>query len=746
MILKNLSRRKGRTILTIVGISIGVAAIVALGAMTEGMRAGYSAMTQGSKADLVLTKEGAMDITMGGMEESAANQLLAWPEVASVDGMLLGNVKAEDAPYFFIFGYDPAGFSIAHFRVVEGQGLTDVRHVRGKPLILGQSAAQSMNKGVGDTFRLTGGAFRIVGIYETGDGFEDNGAVIPLEEAQALLLKPRRVSMFYLRLRDPAGESRLRTRVERHFDDIIVSTTSEFADQQLMVQYLEVFAWSISGLAVIIGGVGMTNTLLMSVFERTREIGLLRSLGWRRFRVFKLILGESLTLSLLGGLIGIGLGIAGVSLTSGFMGGLDIMGAEYSPELFARALVTMLALGLIGGIYPTWWASRLSPLEALNYQGGGDARVPRFLPGVTARNLWRKRTRTVLTLLGIGISIAAIVALGGLTRGMKDVITSVMTGSQAELMAIEAGVSDTAYSSIDERVGGRIIVLPDVKAVSGTIITVVSNEENPMLILFGYRPSEFAIQHFNIVEGKRLTGRRQVIIGRQAAETMGLEVGDTLHLMESVFRVVGIYETGVGYEDTGVVIGLREAQILAGKPHQVTWYLIKLRKDSAEQAERVRDHLNADFEEIDVSLSSNFVENMPDMKTMDKMVEQISFMAVFIGAVGMLNTMLMSVLERTREIGVLRALGWRKRRVLRMILQESLVLGALGGLCGILLGLTMGWGVMQSPMMGNILKISYSPELFLLALTVALVTGVLGGLYPAWRATRMRPVEALRYE
>ncbi len=744
MIFKNLFRRKGRTILTLLGISIGVAAIVALGAMAEGLRAGYTAMASGSQADLVLTQAGMMDITMGGVEETVADQLQAWPEVADVDGMLMGNVQAEGAPYFFIFGYDPEGFAIAHFRIVEGQGLAEVRGVRGKPLILGRGAAQSLGKEVGDALRITGGAFRIVGIYETGDAFEEGGAVIPLEEAQSLLLQPRRVSMFYVRLRSPADEARLRARVERHFSDLILSTTSEFADRQMMIESMEIFAWAISGLAVVIGGVGMTNTLFMSVFERTREVGLLRAVGWRRSRILRLILGESLALSFLGGLVGIGLGVAAVYLLRGSIVFMGTLGVQFSPDLFIRALVTVAVLGLVGGAYPAWWASRLLPLEALRYEGGGGAHVPRFLPGTTLRNLWRHRTRTALTALGVGVGIAAIVALGGITQGMIEILTGMMTGSQAELMAIEADVSDMGYSSIDQRVGARIAALPDVEAVSGVVITVASTGEMPLLIIFGYHPREFAIRHFRIVEGQPLTARRQVIVGRQAAETLGLEVGDTLRLLESTFRVAGIYETGVGLEDSGVVIGLREAQALAGKPHQVMWYLVKLR--DPERVESVQDYLDAHFPEIDISLTSEIVEIMPDMRTMEEMIGQISFLAMFIGAVGMLNTMLMSVLERTREIGVLRALGWRRRQVVGMILQEALALGAVGGVCGIILGLGLTWGITQIPGIGGMLKASYSPELFAQALAVALVTGAIGGLYPAWRATRMRPVEALRYE
>jgi putative ABC transport system permease protein len=184
--------------------------------------------------------------------------------------------------------------------------------------------------------------------------------------------------------------------------------------------------------------------------------------------------------------------------------------------------------------------------------------------------------------------------------------------------------------------------------------------------------------------------------------------------------------------------------MLADKPRQVTWYLIKLRDPS--RAEAVRDDLNARFPEIRVSLTSEFVENMPDMQQGQQMVGQIAFLAVLIGAVGMLNTMLMSVLERTREIGVLRALGWSRRRVLGTILREALALGLAGAVVGIPLGMGMVWGLNQIPLVKGFIGARYDLDLFLTAVTVALGAGAVGGLYPAWRATRLRPAEALRYE
>jgi ABC-type antimicrobial peptide transport system permease subunit len=743
VVFKNLFRRKGRTILTLVGISIGVTAIITLGAASQGLKAGFVTLAQGGQADLVLSQGESMSALMSSVDETVADQVRALPGVADVDGMLYTNALIDDRDYLLVFGYNPEGFTIDHFRIVEGQALAEVRGVRGKPLLLGRRAAESMNLQVGDTLRITGSVFRIVGVYETGSGLEDGAVVLPLDEAQSLALQPRRVSVLYLKLDDPGQSGPVRARIERHFPDLAVATSAGFADQEQLFELLDGIAIAVAGLAVVIGGIIMTNTLWMSVFERTREIGVLRSLGWRRRQVMGLILGEAVVLALLGGLTGSVMGVLTLIAISRSRSLLGVFGSQLTPALFGRALVTVLALGLVGGAYPAWWASRLLPVEALQYEGGGRARAPQLPGGMTVRDLWRRGTRTVLTLLNIGVSIAALVALEGVAGGMLGAFTAMMRDSQTDLFAAEAGV-DMDFSAIDERVGARIALRSEVAAVSGMFWTGASTDEMPMLIVYGYHPREFAIRRYRIVEGEPLTGRREIIVGRMAAEQMSVQVGDTIRLLNSSFRVVGIYETGQAFEDAGVVLGLREAQTITGKLRQVQFYLISLR--DPEQAEVARADLEAAFPDIDFSLTSELAESTSDFRVIQEMADQISLLAVFIGAVGMLNTMLMSVLERTREIGVLRSLGWRRRQVLGMILKESLVLGAVGGLCGIPLGLGLGSLIGAAGIWGGAIKPLYAPSLFVRAIVVAIAVGTTGGLYPAWRATRLRPVEALRYE
>jgi len=745
MILKNLFRRKTRTLLTLFGIAIGVATIVALGAVAKGIRAGFAAMTQGSQADLVLTQAAGLSALVSSFDEAVADEVRALPEVADVDGMLYSNALIDNRNYLFIFGHEPDGFAIDHFRIREGQSLSSARSVRGKPLILGRRAAQSLGLQVGDMIRITDSAFRVVGIYETGVGFEDAAAVVPLREAQTLALQPRRVSMLYIKLKDPGRVDQLRARIERLFPDLTVSTSAGFANQEQLLELLDGIAMAVAGLAVVIGGIGMTNTLFMSVFERTHEIGVLRSLGWRRRQVMAMILGEALFLALLGGVVGSVLGVlALVAITeSGAL--LGVFGNQLTPDVFARALATVIVLGLVGGAYPAWWASRLQPVEALQYEGGtgGGARVPRLPGGITVRSLLRRRTRTALTLLSIGVSIAAIVALGGVAWGMLGAFNVMMRDSQTDLFAAEADI-DMDFSAIDEQIGTRLAGRPDIDAVSGMFWTGVSTPEMPMLIVYGYYPHELAIRRYRIIEGQSLTGRHQVIVGRMVAEQMGLKVGDTFRMLNSNFRVVGIYETGQAFEDAGVVIDLRDAQVLTGKPRQVQFYLISLRDPG--QVEAVRNDLEARFPGIEFSLTSELGESTSDFRVMQEMADQISLLAVFIGAVGMLNTMIMSVFERTREIGTLRALGWRRRRVLAMVLKESLALSLIGVVIGIVLALALSLLFQQIPMWGAWLVVVLSPGLLAQTLAIAILLGAVGGLYPAWRAANLRPIEALRYE
>ena len=746
MILKNLYRRKIRSLLTILGISVGVAAIIGLGAMADGFESGYTSMLGGAQADFIISQPNSMDISYSAVDESVGPELAAMPEVDRVSPMLQGFAQTEGEPFFFVFGYPDDSFILDRFQIVSGVRLDDreLQNLRGKPILLGSATSEMLDKSVGDSLHISGSLFRIVGIYQTGDAFEDSAALLRLEDAQAVLNKPRQVSLYYINLKDPQLAERFTARIERKFDNLALSGSQEFANEQLMVDMMRAFVWVIGGFAILIGGVGMMNAQMMAVFERTREIGVLRAVGWTRSRVLRMILGESILVSMLGGLLGLAIGWSILYLLSSRTLFLGVLSPDLSASLLLQAGLVVLILGISGGLYPAWRASRLQPIEALRYEGGATGVVRRLpLGGMAVQSLWQRLGRTLLTVGAIGLTVGAILSLDstiqGMTASMGDMFTDV------EIMLRQADVSDTSLSAIDERVSDKIQALPSVHSTSGIIFTAVTMPESGgFFLVFGMQPNSYAIQRYHIVAGQPLTNNHQVILGRQMAEALNKTVGSTLELSGARYRIVGIYESSTGFEELGGILTLRDAQILTGRPRKVTMLAVKM-KDPA-QAQAMVDRINAEFPEVHATLSSDFANQMPDFQSSNAMLGGISVMAILVGGVGILNTMLMSVFERTREIGVLRSLGWRRRKILGMFLREALLLGILGGLVGIAIAFGLIAIINRLPIYGGMLTPLWNLPIFLRALAIAFFLGLIGGIYPALRATRFQPVEALSYE
>ncbi|MCJ7532177.1 MAG: ABC transporter permease, partial [Anaerolineales bacterium] len=139
MVLKNLFRRKLRNLLTALGIGVGVAAIIGLGALAQGLNSGYSSMMSSSQADLVLSQPDTMDVTYSAVDEEIGPQLLAMPEIKAVSGMLESYSQAESSPFFFIFSYPEDSFILKRFQVIEGVGLDsrEAKQAHGTPILLG---------------------------------------------------------------------------------------------------------------------------------------------------------------------------------------------------------------------------------------------------------------------------------------------------------------------------------------------------------------------------------------------------------------------------------------------------------------------------------------------------------------------------------------------------------------------------------------------------------------------------------
>lgn len=742
MVFKNLWRRKIRSLLTILGIAIGVAAVVAMGAVAQGMIQNYGGIIKTSN-DLLVSQANAYDTMLSTLDEDVGLRLQSLPGVQNVDPGFFTFVATEDLPIFLLFGYDPDTVAIQHYRVVEGKPLTGP-----KQMVIGRRAAETLKKGLDDTIRIYGAPYRIVGIFETGQGLEESGGVVTLADAQAIAQKPRQVSLFQVGLHRSANAEQVMQRIETMDDELAVSLASEYQGNQEWTGLMNGFALSIAGIAVLIGGLGMMNAMVMSVMERTHEIGTLRAVGWSRRRITGMIMAEALLLSIAGGVTGILLGVVLSNLVSLVPGMGAFLLGSFTPQIFVQGMLTAICLGLIGGAYPAWTAANLTPVEALRYEGGSSGEVKGRLARIGSqsfRNLWRRKTRTIITATGIGVGVATIVMLGSLTKGFMGELNSLAgSGGTGNITVAQRDTADLSLSTLDERMLGQIRGMPGVKTVSPLILGFVSTEDFPLFVLGGVDPNSPAMDHYVLVDGRRVQRPNEIMLGKAGSKNYKTGIGDTITLYNTRYKVVGIFETGVAWEEGGGILALREAQRLLNRPRAVSFIFVNVTQ--ATEADTVAAAINQRFPDARASLSSDFAQNTRDMQSTEAIAQAIGLLAIFVGGVVVANTMIMAIYERTREIGTLRALGWRKRRILSQVLQETLFLCLLAGIFGTVLGILFIWGIAAIPGADAFIKPSLDLASIAQGILLAVVIGLIGSAYPAWRASRMQPVEALRYE
>ncbi len=743
MILKNLWRRPTRSFLTVLGIAIGVAAVVALGAMAEGMIQNYGTAI-GMSSDLLVIQANALDPLFSTLDEEMGQRLAAVPGVETVDPGVYTWIATDEMPFFLIFGYPAGSMATTHYRIVEGKPVTGP-----KQIALGRRAAESLKKAVDDTVRLYGVPYHIVGIYETGQGMEESGGLVILADGQDIAQKTRKVSLFQVGVRKNVDIDQVKRRIESLDKVLSVNIASEYNAAEQYTGLMQGYAWGIAAVAIIVGGLGMMNAMVMSVMERTREIGTLRALGWRRGQIVRMIMGEAVLLSLVGGAVGIAIGVGLTELAERAPGVGAFMEGIYSPDLFAQGMLTALVLGLIGGVYPAWHAAGLQPVEALRYEGGTGAdgrRRSRLLFGGQAfRNLWRRRTRTLLSATGIGIGVATLVMMGGMSKGVLGQLNMLAgSGSAGHITLMQKKVADMSMSTLDERMVSQIQAMPGVRSVSSYLMGFVMTADMPFFLFGGIDPNSAAMAHYRLVEGRLLTRPNEIMIGKTAAKNYKVGIGDTITLYDNRYKIVGVYETGVAYEDGGSVMALREAQRLLNRPRSVSFIFVDVA--NPDEAGAVRAALERRFPDAQVSLSSQFAEDSDAKAQMDAFAAVIGILAMLVGGIVVANTMMMSIYERTREIGTLRALGWPKRSILSQVVQESLWLCLVAGVFGSALGVAMLWGISKIPIADAMIMADWDSRTFVDAIAVALGVGIVAGFYPAWRASRLQPVEALRYE
>lgn len=363
LVWKNLMRRRVRTLLTVAGVSIGVGLIVALLSITAGVKNTAKDLIHVGRADFGVFQRNVSDLTRSFLPESLGERLDRVDGVTATSRIFLYVTTVQKQESVLVFGLVPSEF--AEQRVVITSGARAI----GTQAMVGDGAVGLLRVAPGGTLTVAGRKFVVVGVYHTGNRFMDNGVILPLAVVQQMAERPGEVTTFGVQVALGQRPAVVARRVERAFPGAAAVTEPGQAVKVDTSSRLIVSAgWVLSLLALIVGGIGVTNTMAMSVFERMREIGILRAVGWRRWRIALLIVSEAVGICLLALCLGLGLGALAAELFTSRSSLSTLVAPDMTAGVFAWGLAFALGVGLIGAVYPTWLAVRLTPIQALRHE------------------------------------------------------------------------------------------------------------------------------------------------------------------------------------------------------------------------------------------------------------------------------------------------------------------------------------------------------------------------------------------
>jgi putative ABC transport system permease protein len=353
-------------------MAIAVSAVIILVGISTGFQEAILAMFEKASVDIIVLRKGVAQRVASNLNESLRSELEAIPGVASVEPMLVNIVAFEDSglPAVQIFACPPGAALTRGFRFRSGR---PVRDDDARTIVLGHLLADLLQRKVGDTIEVEGEPVEVVGIYESASLMEDNSGMMSLRELQSLMGQVGRVTSFLITVtpgpdrRATVGEvARYRNPAGRAVARFILKamTKEEHVNTAIEIQLVHSLVWATSGVALVLGAIGVLNTMMMSVAARTRDIGVMRAVGWRPWRVTVLILVEAAVLCLFGAVAGTLLGIGGTWLLGVLPFTKAIISQVVYPSVIVRAATLAFVAGLVGAAYPAYIASRLLPSAA----------------------------------------------------------------------------------------------------------------------------------------------------------------------------------------------------------------------------------------------------------------------------------------------------------------------------------------------------------------------------------------------
>jgi len=376
MALRNVVRQKTRTALTIIGIMVGIGAIVALGSISEGLRVQITEGLEQASGLITITERSNSGMFIANMltsrlSEETVNEIMNIDGVKEAAPIIYRMTGPEDSVSFtntfFEVGVEPEKMDLYISEIAELDEGEELEEGDTDYAVIGSEVAERLGLEAGDTITIEDMDFQVKGVYEeVGNREMDSMILFPLEAAKDVF-DTDEYSAVIVYPEDIDEVEELTKDIEDNVEGVSAFTTAELAKQmEQIIDQISFFTIGIAAISTIVGGLGVMNTMIMSVMERRREIGVLKAIGATNGYVLKMILIESVIISLIGGLLGLGIGYIGSSAL-GFISQGQAEGIV-TPRLAIYSMAYALLLGAVGGLYPARKASQLSPVEALRYE------------------------------------------------------------------------------------------------------------------------------------------------------------------------------------------------------------------------------------------------------------------------------------------------------------------------------------------------------------------------------------------
>lgn len=688
-------------------------------------------------------------------------------------------------------------------------------------VLVGSALARSLGVGPGQEIVLVGQGFdgsvaaarlAVRGVFRTRiDALDGWLVVAPMAAVREFFAAPTAATAVALRLRDRASlaeaQERLAGRLGAGYE--VVGWPRLLPSLPGMIRFHDVMGYVVLAIFFVTVGVAVANPVLMAVLERTREFGVVLALGAGRARVIGLVLTESMLLGGLGALLGNALGLnttavfarLGIDLGA-FEAGLRTMpglsGVVYPVlQLQRSVLITALvfALALLAALYPAAKAAGLEPVAAL--RGLGARREPRataawlgrvfggapwpIFARIAQRNLLRNPRRSALTVGGTAFAIVAYVFLNGYFDGFDeqliDTATRYITGHvQLERAGFRRDYSPQLAFTPERSLLDTLRALPDVVAAAPRVqaqALVSTARKSSGILLVGVDPpveARLTLVGQAMVQGRmvRAGEDRAIALGRRLADRLGIAVGQKLvvtattadgELGSAAFRLQGVYATESAEFDEGTAfVTLPAAQTLLELQGKVS--TINLRLKARDRLPAVESELQARRVALEVVPWLELLPAVQQMIGLDRAIRAVVVgLFLVVVSLAVMNTVVMSVTERTREFGVLMALGTSPAAIVRMVLYETAALMVIASVLGYAAGAALvaylgRYGLDLSGLFAGfdtipgLTGIAY-PRLIALSVVVPgaalFAASVLVSLLPASHAAKLDPVQAIHH-